>query len=485
MVFSAKKALLLTLVLALPVVSILLGTQPAFAAFNLTATPSDGGFDLRFQRLSPTDFKQTKEITIRVTSDLAKQYRVVAQIIKPLTMNDGTTLPDGQFKFYPLVNSNSKGTLLYREESPVSDFDTILYTSNAAGESDSFRLVYSLTPQANQIHGSYYGQIAYILTPIDSTQSQVVVNIQVYAELSGGNVPVVELTTGTGSNRISLSSKGMRAKDELAFKKYPQVFVKIRGPLGAAYRIFAALEGGVISSSEGDEFDLSKVSVSAAGGQKGTLAQESDLMAATSKMLVYTSDAVGSGDEFVVTFKPAADFRLVKAGLYKGRLNFIVEKLGATQSGPEVFQALDLDFSIDPLFDMVVYSQGQEGVNLKFGEVSYKSGPKTSDVDVYVETNMGKPYQVIQKVSGPMVNEKMDKIPEEDFTLKVKDVASIQEPSYYLKDVVPAKEGETLLLSSGPKGESLHFKIEYQLKMRPESRGGNYATSIGYSLALN
>ena len=33
-----------------------------FAAFNLIATPNDGGFDLRFNRVSPNDFKAAKEM---------------------------------------------------------------------------------------------------------------------------------------------------------------------------------------------------------------------------------------------------------------------------------------------------------------------------------------------------------------------------------------------------------------------------------------
>ena len=34
-----------------------------FAAFNLLATPNDGGFDLRFNRVSPNDFKVASSVT--------------------------------------------------------------------------------------------------------------------------------------------------------------------------------------------------------------------------------------------------------------------------------------------------------------------------------------------------------------------------------------------------------------------------------------
>ena len=53
----------------------------SLAAFNLTVNPVDGGFDLRFTRLSPGDFKETKEVILRVNSDIGKQYRVSQNII--------------------------------------------------------------------------------------------------------------------------------------------------------------------------------------------------------------------------------------------------------------------------------------------------------------------------------------------------------------------------------------------------------------------
>lgn len=480
----SKKVLLVILCLSVSL-GLLFCVSPAYAVFNLTATPSDGGFDLRFPKLLSSDFKQTKEVTLRITSDLGKQYRITQQVIKPLATFDGTPIPDDQFKMYPLVNSNSKGTLLYREEAPVGDYDTTLYTSNGTGENDSFKLVYTLSPSEKQVPGSYYGRIAYILTPIDSTQAQVVVTLNIYADLGAGNAPVVEVTTGSGMRRLNLSSKGMGPKKDSFSKGNPQISVKIHGPLGSTYRIYEGLEGNALMSGSGEEFDLSKVLFSVNGGDKGTATREGDFKAAMTKQLLYVSDPNGSPDEFVITYKPSKDFRLQKAGLYKGKLNLIIEKGGINNIRPETFETLDTEIEIVPLFDMMIYSGGQEGVNLKFGNVSYKSGTKTFDVEIFVESNAGKSYQVVQKTAGPMANEYLDKIREEDFTLKVKDVEVQEEPRSYLKEASAVKEGDTVIFSSGPSGESCHFKVEYQLIMHPDTKAGNYSTKIGYSLALN
>jgi hypothetical protein len=98
---------------------------------------------------------------------------------------------------------------------------------------------------------------------------------------------------------------------------------------------------------------------------------------------------------------------------------------------------------------------------------------------------MGKPYQIIQRIAGPMSNETGDKVPVADFTARVKDLETSEEPASYLKDAVPAKEGESVIFASGPSGKSVHFKVEYLLTMHPDSKGGNYSTRIGYSLSQN
>jgi hypothetical protein len=456
----------------------------SFAAFNLTVDPVDGGFDLRFSRLSPGDFKQVKEVVLRVNSDIGKQYRVSQNIITPLATMDGTVLADSQFKMYALVNSNTSGTLVYREETPVNEFGTTLYTSNNAGDNDSFKLVYTVSPNDDQIKGSYYGRIAYILIPIDSNQSQVVVNMNVYVELGAGTVPVVEVSTNTGTNRLVFSSKGMSQKNESAFKDDPQVSIKVSSPVGIPYRIYQSFEGGSVMSGSGEEFDLKNILFTVSGGQNGRLTSEGDLAAAKQKQLIYTSDPAGSESAFIISYKPAQDFRFSKTNDYRAKLNFVIEKDGTANVAPEVVGSLDVEINIAPLFELIVFSNGQEGVNLKFGEVSYKTGPKVCDVDVYAESNMGRPYQIVQKVAGPMMNESSVKIPQKDFTIEIKEVDPKEESNTHVPKEVSVKEGESVIFSSGLGGESAHLKVKYRLTMQSDTKSGNYSTQIFYSLSM-
>ncbi len=98
---------------------------------------------------------------------------------------------------------------------------------------------------------------------------------------------------------------------------------------------------------------------------------------------------------------------------------------------------------------------------------------------------MCKSYQVIQKVASPMINEKANKVPEENFTVKVKDVESKEEHRLIVDKEAPVKKGESVLFSSGSAGESAHFTAQYRLTMPQDIKSGNYETQIAYSLLMN
>lgn len=472
----------------LPVLFILFFLQlflfaPAFAAFNLTVLPPDGGFDLRFRRLSPDDFREAKEVTIQVVSDIGKQYRVIQRLIQPFSTTNGVAMRGEQFRMYTLINSNTKGTLVSMQEMPVSSMDTVLYTSAAIGEPDTFKLVYTVTPSENQTQGTYYGKMAFVLIPIDSTQSQVVVTMNIYAELTAGSRPQFEVLTSSGMNRLSFSSKGMRFKKDVFFQDFPQVSLRISAPLGVAYRIYQNLENGELMSSTGEDFDLTKIEYSASGASRSAPTFQGTLKDAARRQLIYTSDRNGSPDEITVTYKPSQDFRLQKAGFYKGKLSFVIEKEILSSAAPEVLAALDVEVDIAPLFDIYVFSDGKEGVNLNFGDIGYKTESKTKALDIYVESNTGRPYSVIQTVSGELASPAAGKIGREDFSVRVKDIEETEEPRFYLKEPGLVKEGATVIYSSGLKGASAHIQAEYSLKVKADTQAGQYTTQIGFSLS--
>ncbi len=461
----------------------LIFATPAWAVFNLTSTPEDGGFDLRFGRLGAADFKTAKQVTIRIVNDTGDQYRVKHRLIEPLRTPEGVELPPDHFRMYPLVNSNTRGSLLTFAEAPVSSFDSVLYTSSATGEGDTFRVVYTLAPHESQIPGYYRGRIVYVLVPVGSTASQVVVNMTVTVELAAGSEPVVEITTQTDPSRLVLSSPDGFAAGTAGAPEGTDITVNVRTPVGTRYRIFQTFDGSEPVNADGRRPDLSLVQVKVEGARTGAVAPEASLNEARGRQLLYTSDVNGAPAELVVHYVPDDDLWLEEAGDYRGRLKYFMELEGAQGVRREDLRTLDVVFEVTRLFDIYVTSGGKEGVQLEFGDVSHKTGPRTAEVTIRTATNLAQPYHIVQMVSSPMTSEEGVKVPEEDFTVR----AQPQDPEaafFILKDAVPVTQGETIICTSDPKGRPAEVTLLYELKMRPDSKSGRYTTQFGYSLVL-
>ena len=476
---ACRKICFFALVLSLAIAT------PAWAVFNLTAIPEDAGFDLRFGRLGPQDFKVAKQVTLQIFNDTGNQYRVIHRLIEPLSTEEGLQLPVDQFRMYPLINSNSRGSLLTFAEAAVSSFDNVLYTSSAAGEGDTFRIVYTLAPQETQMPGLYRGRIAYVLVPVNSTASQVVVNMTVTVELTAGSEPVVEVTPQADSSRLVLRSPDGFGAGTAGAPESTDITLNVRAPVGTRYRIFQTFDNAEPVNGEGERPDLSLVKVKVEAAGSGGVAPEASLNEARGQQLLYTSDVNGAPAELVVRYVPDDGLWLQKAGDYRGRLTYFMElEGGAGVARREDIKTLDIVFEIARLFDIYVTSGDKEGVELDFGDVSYKTGLRTVEVTIRTATNLAAPYHVVQVMASPMMSEEGVKVPQEDFTVRVKAAQGEDEESLSLKDPVPVTPGETIVCTSDSKGHPLEVALLYELKMRPDSKSGRYTTQMGYSLVL-
>ncbi|MGE5279659.1 MAG: hypothetical protein ACM3L6_02805 [Deltaproteobacteria bacterium] len=443
-------------------------------------TPEDGGFDLRFGRISPQDFKVAKQVTVRISSDTGEEYRVIHRLQEPLRSGEGVELPVGQFQMYPLINTNSRGSLLTFPETPVGSFDGVLYASDAAGQGDSFRVVYTVTPWERQVPGTYRGRITYILVPVKSTASQVVVNLDVLVELAAGAQPAVEVVPEGAPDRLELKTPRDFPFTPDTAEAGATLFVRVLSPLGERYRIFQSFDGGEPTDNEGRRAQLKDVLVRAEGGTQGA-APAGSLQEARGAQLLYTSDTKGAPVDLAVRYVPGRDFWMQQAGTYRGRLTFYME----TESGSRTdLRDLDVVMDVGRLFDIYVTSGGKEGVNLDFGDVSSKTGPRTSEVALHAVSNLGRPYQIVQVVSAPMTNEEGVAVPLGDFTVYALQDEGSAPAATLLRQPVAVRPGETVVATSDAQGHSTQVTLVYQLTMGPDSKGGRYTTQLGYSLVL-
>ncbi|MFC1646409.1 hypothetical protein ACFL2Y_04455 [Candidatus Omnitrophota bacterium] len=460
--------------------------QPCFA-FSLSVEPYEGGYDLRFGKAGTQDIKIVKELTIRITTTIGKQYRVYQRLEKPLTTPDGVEIDRKNFKMYTLINSNTKGTLERIEEFPVMSSDTVLYTSDTAGDGDSFRVVYTLQPTIDQVQGSYHGRLLFILVPIDSTQDQVVETLNMYADLT--NEGAIEISTESGFKTIRISSGDL---DEMTFPQYPTVLISVKGNLGSRYRIYQSLGDSLIHASGGERFELSKVTYKVTDSSSGPVTKEGDLSDLRSKALVYASDDLGSSREITIKFVPAKDFAQQNANIYTGVINYSLELDNIrTMVEPGYIDSVDVEFDIEPVFRIVATSIPTDGkialqersAVLRFGEVSYKTGAKESKVKIKIESNLDRPYLVTQKITGALQNLEGNRIPKEFFTFELEKVEDTGGKLKLDSETAIDPDKDTTLFISNHSGDSDEFEVTYRLRVTANTRSGDYGTGISYSLS--
>lgn len=446
----------------------LLGVRHAYATFELTVTPYEGGWDLRFGRVRDQQIRTDKELTVKITTDLGVQYRVIQTLLEPLTNVRGVTVPKTNFILYTRRGSNQRGTLGAETESPVSPRRAVLYTSDQLGEGDSFVVIYGLSVPEGQEPGLYRGRIAYTLEPVDATQRPQTVVIDVNAEVE--SVFGIEIKTTLAGKVLRLRSP---EREELATQ---EVFIDITGRLGAQYRVVQLVTES-LESAEAERLPLDKVLFSLGGGRKGVLGQAGQSPLSDRPTVIYTSTPGGDGDSIVVSFS-LGDLTGQKAGRYRGSIGYFLESVSpyVREERPEIVQ---LEVEIEPIFDLSITTEAAGMV--EFSGLRPGGRPKTSEVLIEVETNLGRPYQVVQVMPSRLVNQEGDIIPDEYFLMKVEDGES--GGTIRLPSKTPVREGQTVLFTSNQKGDGDRFKIIYELTIPPDLPGGRYFTRVSCSLS--
>jgi hypothetical protein len=437
---------------------ILLGASDALAVFELDVQPRKGGQHLRFEESSPGSLIRNEEVTLAVTSDVGTQYRISQTVHQPLTNERGDAIP--QQALIVFSPSNPLGTLRTQLETPVTMGQTNVYTSNAAGDSDSFVLVYHVRVPEAQPGGVYRTQIHFTAEPVTPVAgvNQRVVTMDVRVEVR--SIFRMSARPARGGRELDLG----RVTKETATASQALV-LEVEGNAGAPYRVLQRLEEP-LTSEAGHVLDEESVTWrSASSGQSAPLG--------FSPQLVISSDEAGQGDrvEIAYTLSPEAS---EKAGVYRGVLAFRADS--SSPLVPREPVRVPVKAQIDAIFDLEVETLAG---SLSFGKISNWEQAQSRSVVLTVKTNMSEPYDVSQVVSRKLTNEQGVSLREENFEYNVvRESAALDAEEGYR----PVKEGETVLFSSDAKGSPARITVDYRLRIDPGTKAGQYTSEIKYSL---
>lgn len=446
------------------VIVFLLVSPRTYAAFSLSVTPFAGGSSLRFGRVTFGQIK-TEEVRIRVTSTTGVQYQVRQRLLETLRNDKGERLNPQVIISYTLRGSNTHGSLYQDTPYNLDTSERVLYTSSSQGSSDSFIVVYSVDGNKINVSGKFLGRIAYRLIPLGGKgrEQEIIINLYLDTERKFD----VSITTSSGSSKIlKLSTIKKEVEGYLT--------MSIEGSLGEQYQIYQILEEPF--KNERREPLAENIVKFSLATQKGTPYYSSPTYLVRKPLLVYSSNNQGEGDKVVIDFFiDEEEIEKLKSGYYRARLVYNIEAKGNFIKRVPV----ELELEVKSIFDIEVTPESRGGIY--FRNLRPENSPIESEVYIRVKTNIGKPYQVIQRLASPLTNEKSTTIPLEFFTFRV-DKPGDKPGRSLFPNYAPLKLGDMPVFISDGKGTPTEFRIIYSLQVPKDILAGDYFTKVSYSL---
>ncbi|OIO37318.1 MAG: hypothetical protein AUJ72_04770 [Candidatus Omnitrophica bacterium CG1_02_46_14] len=441
--------------------------RDAHAIFSLSVTPQRGVRNISFEQAKPGAILRNEEVTVGVTTTKAAQYTIYQTLYQPLTNELGNTIPQGAFIMFSPSSSSFLGTLKTQLETPVTMGQVPIYTSNAAGDADSFVLVYTVKVPENQPGGIYRTRITYTAQPVNSQASfsQNTLTLDVTVDIRPTFSVVIQSATGGRELDLGHISKGRPAADGV-------LKMDIESNAGP-FRIFQQMTEP-LTSQEGEIIDEAGFKFTASGGEKGELnGKGSSTEVLTSAQLLYSSES-GAGDNILLQYALSPDSSQ-KAGVYRGTLSFKVD----TNSPLAVPQLINVPAKVEmnPVFYLDIDTP--ETTKVSFGTFKTNEESRQKKVNLTVHSNLGLPYQVTQIASSNLVNEQGDTVSPENFTCFGSDA---QTGKLANLSPLPVKEGEVVVFTSDDKGNPEKFILNYELKMPRSQKPGSYNANVRYSI---
>jgi hypothetical protein len=435
------------------------GSVPVEAALGLSVSPLSGGSTLRFGRVDPSrDVNQ--EVRVRITSTDGLQYQVFQRLEQSLVNEQGQPLNNDAVQIYTISGSNGSGSLYAQTPEPLSLSEQLIYTSNSAGDSDSFIVVYNASARRISGRGQFTGAVSYTVRAFGSTDRDTVI-LNVY--LDAGGELLIDVSGSRAEDRVKV------AADDSLVAEY--VTFSYEGHFGGAVRIYQEMDG-LMRNEKMETLRPEWIQVQTLGPAEGTLMAQVPAALAPQRVLLYEGGA--ARDQFQVRYRLNPDSeQLPPAGRYSAPVRYIIEA-----GGQVVTRTVNLEAEIDRLFQLEAdFPAG----GVQFRELLPGGPEQVHEVLLTVAANTGEPYMIAQKTAAPMTSAGGYVL--EDRAFEVRQEILKGEGKAGSGTFTPVKVGETPVYISDSQGAPAEVKVYYRLTPYETMRAGDYSTVIQYSLS--
>jgi hypothetical protein len=136
---------------------------------------------------------------------------------------------------------------------------------------------------------------------------------------------------------------------------------------------------------------------------------------------------------------------------------------------------------IGKVFTLDLKTESDSG-SISFRDLKPGQAPRTYELLVSPKSNIGKKYQVTQKLLSELVNKEGRKIPPAFFTIRTEALKETK-GTVKLPEKTASAVGVTSLFVSDRKGSPDSFKVLYELEVPKDLIAGDYATSLVLSIS--
>lgn len=269
---------------------------------------SGSSSQLQFGETKPGERSRTQELGFQIVNNTSAMVQVVQEIAQPLVNQRGEALAQDALMYSVISDQGSEPP-----RATASSQETVL--TDDRGALREFHLAYLMAIPSSQVAGIYRGSLRLRMVCSGSGDAD---TITVPIEVNVAEVFTVAVVSADGGG-ANLSFGHPSAVEKTVERT---LTVEIHSNMGRPYQVLGGLNHGLVLPS-GETLPTSALVWSVSNAGKGTSLLATNTPVPLSYQPVYQSDAAGSPDTFLLTYRLTIP-RDAKEGTYSGQLHFTI-----------------------------------------------------------------------------------------------------------------------------------------------------------------
>jgi hypothetical protein len=208
---------------------------------------------------------------------------------------------------------------------------------------------------------------------------------------------------------------------------------------------------------------------------RGTLRPQLETPVAMGQTQIYTSNAAGESDEFVLALSVRVPEN-VSGGVYRTQITYTAEPVNAQGGVGPSTTTLDVRVEIQPKFRFEV--RGERGSRaLDLGRITKERSQAESSLSLEITSNIGSQYRVFHQLTEPLVSAQGDVLDERSMAFRV---SGGSQGSVAAGANTPVPASQTLLYTSNEWGASDALRLDFALVPDIAQKAGIYRGNLSF-----